>query len=320
MCEIPTQLQSGIRNGSADEASGAEFESYPGDGGIQRDADSRSKYEHTLGPVHDTDEVLSARPSDLKDTPSNGLVSPAAGLDDAPGLINSAGTLFTAEASKVFPAGYPCYITSQSHGLMLNNQVQHGHESASSHELNDTPSKCDVCSHSLSRKHDLEFHKSFQCTGRPGSDNILNGSVDCVSSTSGSPRTTADLWESTHNVHEQTLSATSMNTLAVNISSITNSTSADVVLPTSGYVGLPYVRRRDQSPLPNLAVELTGPDPLINLPTEPPDHESSVSSTHSNQEFPDNYWTYDDEAKWYFHIDEEDDGTKTKIWYPTQFA
>ncbi|KAK6829746.1 hypothetical protein PG987_010330 [Apiospora arundinis] len=34
---------------------------------------------------------------------------------------------------------------------------------------------------------------------------------------------------------------------------------------------------------------------------------------------PDDYWTYDEEAGNYYHIDEEEDGTETKIWYPEEF-
>ncbi|KAK6860691.1 hypothetical protein PG995_004327 [Apiospora arundinis] len=35
--------------------------------------------------------------------------------------------------------------------------------------------------------------------------------------------------------------------------------------------------------------------------------------------FPDDYWTYDAEAKNYYHTDREEDGRETKIWYPLEF-
>ncbi|KAK7961675.1 uncharacterized protein PG986_002500 [Apiospora aurea] len=35
--------------------------------------------------------------------------------------------------------------------------------------------------------------------------------------------------------------------------------------------------------------------------------------------FPDDYWTYDNEAKKYFHVDREEDGQETKVWYPLEF-
>ncbi|KAK8075755.1 hypothetical protein PG997_010418 [Apiospora hydei] len=35
--------------------------------------------------------------------------------------------------------------------------------------------------------------------------------------------------------------------------------------------------------------------------------------------FPDDYWTYDAERQNYYHIDLEDDGSTTKIWYPPEF-
>ncbi|KAK8133177.1 hypothetical protein PG999_001350 [Apiospora kogelbergensis] len=35
--------------------------------------------------------------------------------------------------------------------------------------------------------------------------------------------------------------------------------------------------------------------------------------------FPDEYWTYDNEAENYYHIDQGEDGRETKVWYPLEF-
>ncbi|KAK8017020.1 hypothetical protein PG993_015209 [Apiospora rasikravindrae] len=35
--------------------------------------------------------------------------------------------------------------------------------------------------------------------------------------------------------------------------------------------------------------------------------------------FPDAYWTYDAEAENYFHVDREEDGQESRVWYPLEF-
>ena len=69
-------------------------------------------------------------------------------------------------------------------------------------------------------------------------------------------------------------------------------------------------------PIPEHPHEAAGDD-MFPLPAI--DSISNHSSTHSEMPFPDDYWTYDKQRRNYFHIDVEEDGTKTTIWYPEEF-
>ncbi|KAK7987082.1 hypothetical protein PG988_002070 [Apiospora saccharicola] len=55
----------------------------------------------------------------------------------------------------------------------------------------------------------------------------------------------------------------------------------------------------------------------------PQDERGDYIDYANEEEFPplplpDEYWTYDDEAQNYYHVDLEEDGSENKIWYPRE--
>ncbi|KAK8850928.1 hypothetical protein PGQ11_013407 [Apiospora arundinis] len=86
----------------------------------------------------------------------------------------------------------------------------------------------------------------------------------------------------------------------------------DTVGPAIGVGGAPRISAEDTSPLRKSDYgeysDEDGGDTYEVNEEEYPDLP-----------FPDDYWTYDAEAKNYYHTDREEDGRETKIWYPLEF-